>query len=114
MARVVDLEQREPAQPLPGVKRWIISGEGAMLAIVEARKGVEIPSHQHPEEQMTYVLEGKLEVALGDDGRNVTLNRGMVISYEPNVRHGVKVLEDTKVVELFQPPMESYLQEALK
>lgn len=114
MVRVIDLTEREPARPLPGVKRWIISGKGAMLAVVEAKKGAEVPSHRHPEEQMTYVLEGKLEITLDDEDKKVTLDKGMVIFYEPNVSHGVKVLEDTRVVEVFHPPIKSYLPDALK
>lgn len=55
----------------------------------EAGKGAEI--HQHPEEQILYVLEGVFEVTLGDDTYEVGPGQA---SYHPsNVPHGAVAIE---------------------
>lgn len=57
----------------------------------EAGKGAEV--HQHPEEQILYVLEGVLEVTLGDEVYEV--RPGQASFHPSNVPHGAVAKEAT-------------------
>lgn len=114
MAFTVDLTKREAQQPSPGAKRWIVAGKELMLVVGEIKVGFELPAHQHPEEQITYVMKGKLAITLGKGEEEVLLRSGMVIVFEPNIRHGIKVLENARVVEVFHPPRESLIADAVR
>ena len=46
----------------PTIARKIITGEKAMVAQVFIAKGGIVPLHHHESEQITYILEGALDV----------------------------------------------------
>ena len=54
----------------PLLDRRLISGERIMLAHVYLKKGCIVPTHQHDNEQITYILEGKLRFWIGEDEKN--------------------------------------------
>ena len=49
--------------------RKLISGERMMLAHVYLKKGCVVPRHSHENEQISYVLEGRLRFRLGEEGK---------------------------------------------
>src|SRR3974390_3583790 len=83
-----------PAEPLKGtISRRLVTGERTMLARVYLRKGDDVPRHAHDNEQLTYVLEGALQLWLGaNDERTVTVRAGEVLVIPPNVPHRAPAL----------------------
>ncbi len=66
---------------------------GAVIEVGRYRmaKGTGADPHKHPNEQIIYLLEGKLQARVGDEER--TVGPGEVIHVPPNVVHEVRALE---------------------
>jgi quercetin dioxygenase-like cupin family protein len=62
-----------------------------MMTFVDYAEGSAVPHHFHPSEQITYVLEGTLEVDVG--GVRHVLRAGDGIQIPANVEHGSRPLE---------------------
>jgi quercetin dioxygenase-like cupin family protein len=89
------------------ISRKIISGERVMAAHVFLRKGAVVPLHSHESEQLTYILEGLLELTL--PGEVFRLGEGQVLVIPSNVEHSAVALEDTLDMDVFSPIREDWL-----
>ena len=100
-----------PEESMKGsITRRMISGEQAMIAQIVLRKGDTVPRHSHHNEQLTYVITGKLRLRLGEQGeREVVVAAGEVLVIPPNLPHSAEALEDTLDVDVFSPPREDWL-----
>jgi mannose-6-phosphate isomerase-like protein (cupin superfamily) len=62
------------------------------------------------EEQLTYILEGKLRFFLGDDESEIIdVAAGEVLHLPSNLPHKAEALEDTVDVDVFSPPRQDWL-----
>ena len=99
---------REELNPLIG--RRLITGDQMMIAQVYIAKGGIVPQHSHENEQLTYILEGKLRLWLGADGTEVVdVGAGEVLHIPAHVPHRAEALEDTLDVDIFHPPRQDWL-----
>jgi quercetin dioxygenase-like cupin family protein len=80
--RVTELPAQEV---LPGVKLRSMSMDNLTMTFVEYAAGSSVPAHHHRHEQITYVLEGQLEVTVDGDCRVVKAGEGVRIG--PNIEH---------------------------
>lgn len=100
---------REELSPLIG--RRLITGSGMMIAHVYLARGAIVPMHAHENEQITYILEGRLRFTFGsDDGEVVEIGAGEVLTIPPHLPHAAEALEDTLDVDVFTPPREDWLR----
>ena len=94
----------------PDLGRRLIAAERMMLAHVYLEQGCVVPKHEHENEQLTYILEGKLRFWLGEDeSRVVDVAAGEVLHIPPNLPHKAEALETTLDVDVFSPPREDWL-----
>jgi quercetin dioxygenase-like cupin family protein len=92
------------------LSRRLITGERMMLAHVYLEKGCVVPQHAHDNEQLTYILEGKLRFFLGEDESEVVdVGAGEVLHLPSNLPHKAEALEDTLDVDVFSPPRSDWL-----
>ncbi len=92
------------------LERRLITGDRMMLAHVYLAKGCIVPKHSHPNEQLTYILEGALHFWLGEDqAEEVIVRAGEVLHIPSNLPHKAVALEDTLDVDIFDPPREDWL-----
>ena len=71
-------------------------GQAIEVSRISFEKGRGADVHQHPEEQVMYVLSGRLEVTCGDETYEVGPGQA---TYNPsNVPHGVRALEALHVL----------------
>lgn len=92
------------------IRRRLISGERAMLAVVRLDAGSIVPRHAHDNEQFTYILEGALRFWLGEDGRReVVVRAGEVLHIPSGLPHKAEALEDTIDLDVFSPPRQDWL-----
>jgi quercetin dioxygenase-like cupin family protein len=91
--------------------RRLICGERVMLAHVYLKKGCVVPRHSHENEQLSYVLEGRLKLWTGEEGaeREWTLGPGDVLVIPSNLPHRAEALEDTLDLDVFNPPRQDWL-----
>ena len=73
---------------------------------VELDGGTVVPSHQHPHEQVTYVLAGRFEFTVG--GGTTVLEPGMAAIIPGGVMHGGKTLTACRVLDVFSPARDDY------
>jgi quercetin dioxygenase-like cupin family protein len=92
------------------LSRRLITGDRLMLAHVYLEKGCIVPQHSHDNEQLTYILEGKLRFFLGEDESEVVdVAAGEVLHLPSNLPHKAEALEDTLDVDVFSPPRSDWL-----
>ncbi len=61
------------------------------------------PAHVHPEEQISIVREGQMEITIGDKTHLVA--PGDVIHFPPNVPHaGRTLMQPCRLIDIFSPP----------
>src|SRR4051794_1946058 len=89
----------------PGIRRrTLASGAQMMQMIVTLDAGSHLPEHQHPHEQLSHVLSGRLRLSLA--GVAHELGAGQSLLIPGGTPHAVDALEDTLVVDTFSPPRE--------
>ena len=90
--------------------RRFLYGERVMLAHVYLKKGCLVPRHRHENEQVSYVLEGRLLFTLGEDGRQTqVLRAGDVLVIPGNLSHSVEALVDSLSLDVFGPPRQDWI-----
>ena len=92
------------------IYRRMITGEKVMLTHVYLKKGAVVPMHAHDNEQIAYILEGKIKFWIeSEDAEPITLGPGEVLTLPSNLPHKAEALEDTLDVDIFAPPREDWL-----
>lgn len=103
------LEALPERQMMPGVYLRILAGDGLMFSIVRFDPHATVPTHQHPHEQIGFVLEGELDLWV--DGGRRTLGRGALYTIPSNVPHGAETRDGTcTVVDVFHPLRDEYVK----
>ena len=100
-----------PSQDIGGgVTRKILSYSKNLMA-VELRfpKGAVGAKHSHPHEQIGYIISGKL-VYQEEGCEDKVLVTGDSYYVPPNAVHGIEVLEDTKLLDIFTPMREDFVK----
>jgi len=93
----------------PLIERQFVHGEQAMLAKLLLRKGCIVPEHSHPNEQITYILDGALHFILNGN-EEVTVHAGEMLVIPANVKHSAEALVDTIDLDIFAPPRADWIQ----
>jgi len=91
---------------VPGITGYYAHGEKHTLGYVELKKGSVVPEHHHPHEQITYVLEGQLNMVIG--GQPCLLTQGMYHIILSSTPHSAFAVTDCKVIDTFSPAREDY------
>jgi len=98
----------KPKELVPGITGYYAHGDKMTFGFVELEKDASIPLHAHPQEQITYILEGQLDMVIGD--QNYSLTAGMYHVIPSNVLHSAKAVIASKVIDAFSPVREDYKQ----
>ncbi len=99
----------EPVEQLSdSIGRQMLHTERMTLARITLRKGAVVPRHEHPNEQIATVLEGRLRFAVGNEERTVLA--GESVALPANVPHEVEALEDAVVLDVFSPLREDWVR----
>ena len=93
---------------LEGVSfKTLAHGERTSLGEFRLAKGAVIPKHAHPHEQTGYLASGRMTFNIA--GEIFEAGPGDAWNIAGNIEHGVDVLEDCIVIEVFSPVREDYL-----
>ena len=88
---------------MPGLVRRSLHGDGMTLLRLTIRAGVELPSHSHPEEQMTIILVGKLRFDFEGSAGPLAVRSGEVAHIPGGVPHSATAEQDVVAIEVFAP-----------
>ncbi len=96
-----------PAKEIrPGFFGKMVHGDKSTLAIWEIKKGSRLLEHSHPHEQITFVLDGELEMVIG--GEKYLLTAGATHAIPSFVTHSAYAHTDCKVIDTFAPARDDY------
>jgi quercetin dioxygenase-like cupin family protein len=109
MSIIAQADQIQPYTTPEGAQRRVLSyGGGMMLVQFTFAGGVSAPMHSHPHEQVGYVVSGELDLFM-DGQETVRLGAGGSYYVPPNVRHGIRTLAPTVLIDCFTPIREDFL-----
>ena len=95
-----------PKELVPGITGYYAHGDNLTFGYIELKAGSNIPLHQHVHEQITYIIEGELDMIIG--GQSCLLTIGMFHVIPSNTPHSAIAKTDCKVIDAFSPAREDY------
>lgn len=90
-----------------GISRQYLTASRITVAKFRLARGASVPTHAHEQEQVSCVVSGALEFHVG--GRDMIVGAGAVLQIPSWVEHGVTVLEDAEVIDVFSPVRQDWL-----
>ena len=97
-----------PKELVPGITGYYAHGDKMTFGYVELEAGSSIPLHHHVQEQITYILEGELEMQIGE--QPCLLSAGMYQVIPSDLPHAAIARTNCKVIDAFSPVREDYKQ----
>jgi quercetin dioxygenase-like cupin family protein len=94
-------DQMKEVSTVPRIWRRAVSVDNVMLVRFRLEKGANVEIHQHPHEQIIYLLSGAIDFESGGDRR--ILRSGDVVCLPSNVPHGGVAVEESITLEIFYP-----------
>lgn len=102
----IHIKDLKEIENMPGYKARFIHAEQMTIAYYTVKAGAPFPLHQHPHEQISNMLEGKMEFTL--DGKTEIIEAGKVVVIPANTPHSGIALTDCKILDVFSPIREDY------
>lgn len=109
MNRLKEPDLQDYHQVAPGVfLRTLEAGQNTHMVAFRLLAGKKIPLHSHPHEQCGYLISGRITMERADREPEI-FNPGGSWGIPGDIEHGVEVMEDSLVIEVFSPVREDYL-----
>lgn len=106
---IVRPEKQIPLTMLvPGSESHLVSTRELTVSFLTMKAGSVFDVHSHPQSQCMIVLEGKCDEII--DGKIYSVSAGDVLYLPANVPHGAFIEEDCRVIDVFCPCREDYMQ----
>jgi quercetin dioxygenase-like cupin family protein len=103
---VHDLFGMEPRGVMEGIKARGIGAATVRMARIEVETGHSTPDHNHPDEEIILLLEGRIKGVSGDE--EFFLEPGEVIVIPAYVQHHYEAIESSVTIEVFGPGTRSF------
>jgi quercetin dioxygenase-like cupin family protein len=101
MNHFIELKSLAATEALKDALLSAVNTENLTIAYTDMKAGVEIPLHHHPEEAVDIILEGILEMQIGE--KTGTLTHGMISIVPSNAPHKAKAITGCRVITIFYP-----------
>jgi quercetin dioxygenase-like cupin family protein len=95
-----------PKELVPGITGYYAHGNSMTFGYVELKTGSSVPMHHHMHEQITYIIEGELDMIIG--GEQCLLTAGMYHVIPSDMPHSANAKTDCKIIDAFSPVREDY------
>ena len=102
----LSLEEVEERQPVPGFRAKFVHSDKMTVAYWTVDEGAEMPTHSHEHEQIVNLLEGRFELTVGGESREMT--PGAVAIIPPEVTHSGTAKTRCRILDVFHPPRHDY------
>lgn len=108
VARLANWSEMEWTTVREGVYRKAFSGDGATIAMHRLMPGHQPMPHEHPAEQIVYIVSGTMDFHVGGDVHR--LGPGGLLVIPANARHhGVVVGDEPSInIDIFTPRRPEY------
>jgi quercetin dioxygenase-like cupin family protein len=95
-------------EAVPGIRlKTIARGESVLMTKFFMSAGAKLPPHDHPNEQIGYLLSGRITLRIGDSSRDVRPGDSWCVP--SGVAHRADIVEDSTALEIFSPIRADYL-----
>ena len=101
-----EIKELKPKELVTGITGYYAHGDRMSFGLVELDAGSSVPLHQHVQEQITYIIEGELDMVIG--GESCVLTAGMYHVIPSNTLHSAVAITACKVIDTFSPVREDY------
>lgn len=102
----IQLSELPAKELIPGFTGRFIHTPNMTISYWNIKAGSVLPEHAHVQEQVTHVLEGKLEITL--EGEIGVVEPGVVAVIPANARHSGRAITDCIALDVFYPVREDY------
>ncbi len=92
-----------------GIERQMVVGENLMICRFRFAPFLVTPEHDHPHEQMSIVVSGRVRFFV--EGTERIASPGDVLHFPPNCWHGATMMdEEVVLIDIFTPVREDFLK----
>jgi quercetin dioxygenase-like cupin family protein len=95
-----------PKEVVSGITGYYAHGDNLSFGYIEIKAGAIVPEHHHVHEQITYIIEGGLDMTIG--GEFFPLKAGMYHVIPSNTPHSAIATVDCIAIDVFSPVREDY------
>lgn len=107
---IVQRDKVQVTRPFAGFERRVLAFNDKLMLVEHVMAaGSEFPRHNHPHEQLAFLVKGRLRVICNDTEYFVEAGDSFVVP--GNVYHQVFALEDSVALDVFTPVREDYVAE---
>jgi quercetin dioxygenase-like cupin family protein len=104
---IVHYESAKVTKPFDGITRRVLaSSRDVMLTEHLLKEGAVLPEHNHPHEQLVYLLSGELLLEI--DGQQMTMISGDSVVVPSDAPHKATANKACRVLDIFVPAREDY------
>ncbi|HLB08830.1 MAG TPA: cupin domain-containing protein [Gemmatimonadaceae bacterium] len=98
---IVDITKLDVGEPLPGWHDRYFAANSMSFSYYDVDAGASIHGHAHPEEEVWHILQGTLEITLGDSVYVTSAGTAAIVP--SNTHHAVRAITDARVIIASQP-----------
>lgn len=80
----------------------LAEGHASMMTLMHYTVASVIPFHSHPNEQIGYILSGKVRVITRET--KIELGAGDSYAIPASIEHSIEIIENAKELQVFSPP----------
>ena len=95
-----------PKEVVSGIKGYYALGNNLSFGYIVIKAGAVVPEHHHVHEQITYLIEGELDMTIG--GELCPLKAGMYHIIPSHTLHSAIANVDCIAIDVFSPVREDY------
>ena len=105
---VINYPEKKKIKIWEGINGAVYHSAHITCGHIDLDEGVELPEHQHINEQWTHLIEGELQITML--GETVVLKPGMCVYIPSDVPHSGKALTRCKAIDVFSPPRLDWME----
>ncbi len=102
----VRIRELADSEPVAGYTLRFVHGETMSVAFWEIEPGAVMPSHAHPNEQVSIMIEGEFELTVDGDARTMRVGDAVVIP--SGAAHSGTALTRCRIYDAFHPRREDF------
>jgi quercetin dioxygenase-like cupin family protein len=100
------IKNTSPKEIVAGITGYYAHGANTTFGYVEIKEGSQLPEHHHVHEQITYIIEGQLDMIIG--GKPYSLTTGMYHIIPSDMPHSAVAKTYCKIIDVFNPARQDY------
>jgi len=98
---LVNIDNIERKEFMAGIVGRVVHSDNMTVIYWEIKKGTELPTHSHHNEQLTQLTSGKFDLTV--DGKTQSLKTNNIVLIPGNTEHSGFAHSDVTITDVFYP-----------